>query len=365
VLYHLLKSPDVARSIPEVVNALGGVEIPEGATVAVVDGMEMGVEPVLKADGTSVSTIWGEIAYQLSPHAYRKHVQSADDGGTAPGNEAFRKVLDAAAPCLIDELVSYLVKLKHTQARRLQNLYRQSVQFIQELLQEAGNRPGVVDRMSATYFDGRVAPHLSHDDSKELNVAELNRRIRAVTSAPILTAREEALRECIAEGVEKKLWAVAVGDERTSTYRRLIESKAQLADVDLFDGSAYLLKGELLALVREQMSPTGAGQPKAETEAGEEVRSGSQPRATPIPPQPPAPPRRHSRVRLRLSSIEVTKTSHLQPYLWKVIQGFDVTSRLSIVVDVECPAGLGEETLERQLVEGLGQLGIEVSWEAG
>ncbi|MCA9846185.1 MAG: DUF499 domain-containing protein, partial [Dehalococcoidia bacterium] len=99
----------------------------------------------LKEDQTSVSTLWGEIAYQLDPVAYRKHVQASDDKGEAPGNAAYRAVLEAASPALIliDELISYLVKLKFSNSRRTMNLYRQTVQFMQEFMQEAGNVPGV------------------------------------------------------------------------------------------------------------------------------------------------------------------------------------------------------------------------------
>jgi hypothetical protein len=144
-LYHLVKSSDKAMSVPGVKEALGDIAVPPAARIAVIDGSEMGVDDLLKEDGTSVSTLWGEIAYQLDPKAYRQHVQDSDARGEAPGNRAYREVLEAASPCLIliDELVSYLVKLKFSNSRRTQNLYRQTVQFLQEMLQEAGNVPGV------------------------------------------------------------------------------------------------------------------------------------------------------------------------------------------------------------------------------
>ena len=69
----------------------------------------------------------------------------SDASGTAPGNEAYRKVLEEASPCLIllDEIVSYLVKLRFSNRQRSKNLYRQTVQFLQETLQLATNVPGV------------------------------------------------------------------------------------------------------------------------------------------------------------------------------------------------------------------------------
>lgn len=144
-LYHLVKSPEKALSVPGVKEALGDVRVPPGARIAVIDGHEMGTDPLLKEDGTSVSTLWGEIAYQLDPKAYRQHVQASDDRGEKPGNAVYREVLKVATPCLIliDELVGYLVGLKYSNSRRTQNLYRQTVQFLQEFLQEAGNIPGV------------------------------------------------------------------------------------------------------------------------------------------------------------------------------------------------------------------------------
>jgi len=76
---------------------------------------------------------------------YRRSIAGSDADGVAPGNALFRQVLQAASPCLIliDELVSYLVKLKFSNSRRLLNLYRQTIQFMQEMLQEAGNVKGV------------------------------------------------------------------------------------------------------------------------------------------------------------------------------------------------------------------------------
>src|SRR5581483_12515579 len=107
----------------------------------VFDGQEWGTEPVEKENGASVSTLWGELAFQTDPRVYHRYVMDSDSKGEAPGNAVFRQVLEAASPCLIliDELVSYLVKLKFANIRRTQNLYRQTVQFVQEMLQEAGN----------------------------------------------------------------------------------------------------------------------------------------------------------------------------------------------------------------------------------
>lgn len=144
-LYHLIKSPAVALAVPGVSEALGDVKVPADAKVLVFDGQQRGTDPIDKEDGSSVCTMWGELAYQADSALYQRYVMQIDGRGEAPGNEVFRKVLEGAAPCLIliDELVSYLVKLRFSSVRRNQNLYRQTVQFLQEMLQLAGNVPGV------------------------------------------------------------------------------------------------------------------------------------------------------------------------------------------------------------------------------
>ena len=142
-LYHLVNSPNEALALGSVRDALDGLSVPENARVLVFDGQEAGADTsVMKEDGAAVSTLWGELAHQAGHWTL---VMDADSRGLAPGNAKFREVLEAASPCLIllDELVSYLVKLKFSTLKRPQNLYRQTVQFLQETLQLAGNVPGV------------------------------------------------------------------------------------------------------------------------------------------------------------------------------------------------------------------------------
>ena len=143
-LYHLINSREAALTLPSVREALGEFRIPAGAHVLVFDGQEMGTEPILKEDGASVNSLWGALAHQVGSSSWMS-VMDSDGRGEAPGNAVFRQVLEQASPCLIllDEIVSYLVKLRFSSVRRTQNLYRQTVQFLQETLQLASNVPGV------------------------------------------------------------------------------------------------------------------------------------------------------------------------------------------------------------------------------
>ena len=143
--YHLINSPERALSVPGVVGALGDANVPADARVLVFDGQEHGTEAVLKENGVSVSTMWGELTSQIDAGLYQRLIMDSDGKGVAPGNSIFSEVLKAAAPCLIliDEVVSYLVKLRFSNSRRTLNLYRQTVQFLQETLQLAGETPGI------------------------------------------------------------------------------------------------------------------------------------------------------------------------------------------------------------------------------
>src|SRR5205823_11875467 len=76
--------------------------------------------PVTKADGTLVRTLWGELAWQLgfatggikeAKKAY-KRVQADDEKATSPG-DVLRELMKEYGPCLIliDEWVAYARQL--------------------------------------------------------------------------------------------------------------------------------------------------------------------------------------------------------------------------------------------------------------
>ena len=70
--YHMVNSPREAMSVPGARDALGDLTIPSDAKVLVFDGQEYGVEPWLKENGVSVSTMWGELASQVDAGLYNR-----------------------------------------------------------------------------------------------------------------------------------------------------------------------------------------------------------------------------------------------------------------------------------------------------
>ena len=229
--------------------------------------------------------------------------------------------------------------------------------------------PKVLHKIGATYFNSRIASRLWSDESKPLDLSDALRRFPQWTYLPILPDRESTLRDCLREGVGQKLWAVAIGDAETNVYRSLVESTEAFDDLsNLFDGSASLVKGDLLELIREELHPdTGSSgdetQPQLDgqqrdSEGAKQVREGSTP-----PPTIPAPHKRLTRVKLSVRNLSVAKTSNLQPYLFRVLQEQDVGAEVSVTIEVSSEAGISEEALNQRIVEGFGQLGIAVEWQ--
>lgn len=226
--------------------------------------------------------------------------------------------------------------------------------------------PKILKRMGAAYFNSKVAPNLWKDQSGPLDLGEASRRFPQWTYLPILPDREGTLKSCVQEGLAQKLWAVAVGDNATSTYQTLIETADGLDQLTtLFDGSASLVKGDLLDLIREQVAP--AVKPPPEPEPAPETPSAAGGKIADPTPRPgiPAPPKRLTRVRLRLENLPIAKTSNLQPYLFRVLQEQDAGAELEITIEVKSGAGIPADVLEKKIVEGFEQLGVLVEWEEG
>ena len=183
---------------------------------------------------------------------------------------------------------------------------------------------------------------------------------------PILPDRENTLRDCIREGVGQKLWAVAIGDTETNVYRTLIQTIEEFDRLGaLFDGSASMIKGDLLELVREEQHPRsaedgeqddGLEQPPPETST---EQTGEQGRLI------PRPTKRLTRIKLSVRDLSVAKTSNLQPYLFRVLQEQDAGAEVSVTIEVSSDAGISEEALNQRIVEGFSQLGIAVEWQEG
>lgn len=227
-------------------------------------------------------------------------------------------------------------------------------------------QPKVLRKVSAAYFDAKIAPRIWKDD-EELSVADMSPRFAEWTYMPTLPNQEQVLKDCIREGIKEGVWAIAYGDRESSTFRRLIDDADQLDEIpDLFDGAPYLVRGAYLSLLKEELgtaesAPATISDEAPSSASAEELADYGAQQDRPI--RDPAPAKRYTKVRLTLPDLPVTKSTNLQPYLWKVLQDIDAGTKLTITANIDCPAGIPEDVLTDRIVEAFDQLGIEVEWE--
>lgn len=147
-LYHMLHGKTSIEYIPNlkpVLDRTGLTELPK-ANVAVLVGTALDTTQKKKPanlPGYTVSTIWGEMAYQLvtsaeKPELYAKYIREADRKGVSPGSENLKNLFNECGPCLVlmDELVAYAKKLYGVDGLPAGS-YDNFVTFIQEITEAA------------------------------------------------------------------------------------------------------------------------------------------------------------------------------------------------------------------------------------
>lgn len=138
-LYHLFSGVPVADlpGAEELVKELG-VALPKNVRRAVFVGTQVSPgKPHKKPDGTTVRTVWGEIAWQLGGKEGYKLIKEDDEKATNPGN-ALKELFNKYGPCLIliDEWVAYARQL-HTNADLPAGSFETHFTFAQALSEAA------------------------------------------------------------------------------------------------------------------------------------------------------------------------------------------------------------------------------------
>lgn len=130
--------------IPTLIERAGLMDVPQ-ARVAVIDGTARAPGQPWKHGRTTVSTLWGELAWQLGNGDGFAMVREADASGTSPGKEVLRDLLAAFAPCvvLMDELVAYIRQFPDGQALS-GGTYDSNLSFVQALTEAAKLVPTAV-----------------------------------------------------------------------------------------------------------------------------------------------------------------------------------------------------------------------------
>ena len=161
--------------VPAVLDRAGVLELPS-ARVVVLDGINLSPSQPRVVGGQRISTLWGELAWQLGGAEGYARVAEADASGTSPGKDVLLKLLTDYAPCviLIDELVAYVRQFE--QGTKLSGgSFDSNLSFVQALTEaikavptatllaslpesdrEAGSQHGVAALRAIEHYFGRI-----------------------------------------------------------------------------------------------------------------------------------------------------------------------------------------------------------------
>lgn len=114
-LYHLVsgRSATELLGVEDVLRQAESSQLPKAKRVVLVGSRISPGNPSIKADGTVVHTLWGELAYQLGGKSAYEKIRADDERATSPGDR-LKELFDEHDPCLIliDEWVAYARQLR-------------------------------------------------------------------------------------------------------------------------------------------------------------------------------------------------------------------------------------------------------------
>ncbi|MEK7757861.1 MAG: DUF499 domain-containing protein, partial [Planctomycetota bacterium] len=173
-LYHLFSgtAPSELAGIDAVMQEAGARSLPTPRRVVLVGNRISPGNPVKKPDGTTVRTLWGELAWQLGEAAGGareakkafQRVAPDDEKATSPG-DALRELFKEYGPCLvlIDEWVAYARQL-HDQSDLPAGGFETQFTFAQALTESAKLAKNCLLVISLPASDTQGSPHTQADD---------------------------------------------------------------------------------------------------------------------------------------------------------------------------------------------------------
>jgi predicted AAA+ superfamily ATPase len=167
-LYHLFSgvNPAELAGVDMVLAEAGVKSLPKAKSVVLVGNKISPGNPVTKADGTVVRTLWGELAYQLGGRKAYARVQADDERATNPG-DVLRELFKEFGPCLIliDEWVAYARQL-HDQSDLPAGGFETQFTFAQALTESAKLAGNCLLVISLPASDTQGSPHTQADDAE-------------------------------------------------------------------------------------------------------------------------------------------------------------------------------------------------------
>jgi len=165
-LYHLFSGtpPSELAGIDAVLQEADAKKLPTAKRVVLVGNKISPGNPVKKADGTMVRTLWGELAWQLGGRNAFDRVRADDEKATSPG-DALRELFNEYGPCLvlIDEWVAYARQL-HDQSDLPAGGFETQFSFAQVLTESAKLAKNCLLVISLPASDTAGSPHTQADD---------------------------------------------------------------------------------------------------------------------------------------------------------------------------------------------------------
>ena len=167
-LYHLFSgaNPGELAGVDGVLAEAGVKSLPKAKCVVLVGNKISPGNPVTKADGTVVRTLWGELAWQLGGKKAFARVKADDEKATNPG-DVLRELFREYGPCLvlIDEWVAYARQL-HEQSDLPAGGFETQFTFAQALTESAKLAGNCLLVISLPASDTQGSPHTQADDAE-------------------------------------------------------------------------------------------------------------------------------------------------------------------------------------------------------
>ena len=167
-LYHLFSgiSPTELAGIDAVMQLAEASDLPAVRRVVLVGNKISPGNPSVKPDGTTISTLWGELAWQLGGKAAFERVRADDEKATSPG-DVLRELFVEYGPCLIliDEWVAYARQL-HDQSDLPAGGFETQFSFAQVLTESAKLAQNCLLVISLPASDTGSSPHTQADNAE-------------------------------------------------------------------------------------------------------------------------------------------------------------------------------------------------------
>ena len=165
-LYHLFggSAPGDLAGVDAVLAEAGVKTLPKAKRAVLVGNKISPGNPVTKADGTVVRTLWGELAWQLGGKKAFARIAKDDEKATSPG-DVLRELLVEYGPCLvlIDEWVAYARQL-HDQSDLPAGGFETQFTFAHALTESAKLANNCLLVVSLPASDTAGSPHTQADD---------------------------------------------------------------------------------------------------------------------------------------------------------------------------------------------------------